>query len=80
MSGPDTFFTLSLSGVRYKKYGIDYSQILNLKYNSDYNIRNTSYSLKLSYIILILKLFPVGWSNPFLKMMKIDQEGLFLKV
>ena len=50
------------------------------KHVNDYNTWNTSYSLKLSYIIFILEWFPVEWRNQFLKMYNIDQEFLFPKV
>ena len=50
------------------------------KHNFDYNIRHTSHSLKLSYIVLLLEWFPVEWCNPFLKIWNIDYVGLFLKV
>ena len=53
---------------------------LKPKHDNDYNNWNTSYSLKISYIIFILEWFPVEWRNQFLKIYNIDQECLFLQV
>ena len=81
-------------GTKFRHYGCPMSRMklsqqhhiqaihntLKPKHDNDYNNWNTSYSLKLSYIIFILEWFPVEWRDNFLKMYNIDQECLFLQV